>query len=521
MNINVLKNLYAKNIVKVILIALLIITVINRGSLGSIDTSVRLQMAHAWWTGTEEVDPNYQPKFRGDLQVGVTGVGGKRYLSYDLGQSVLMLPGDWLGTQIHRFSPNTSLMDLRHAVVSYLVFVPLNIAAVIVCFWLLKLLDFSDSSAGLTTAAWLLCTTVLAYAQEPQHNNQVLLFVALAYASILAHIKDGRSHFVVIGGFASSFALLIRASSIAHVLTIAIFTLACSVYHYRQTSKVLKTFALWILGFLPLGILGRVFDYLRYGSFLTTGQALSAQQFTTDPKWQGFPEFPPNYPFINEPHVGVIGVLFSPIKSIFIYDPLLIPCLIIGFLYWKKLSYYIKAYLLVGILNLILHISLTSKLIFWGGDLSWGARYHVTSVHLLIIPLLGLLVQETLLSKGFRLWVLRGVLAIALIVQLASVTMYHGVEISQSPLKKQDLAPEIHSSQFRLGQRFINIACHFNPSLSTECLKDIQVLPFRKNPPVFIWVWRFLVALAIAATFLFISQNQKLAKRELLESQNI
>lgn len=428
-----------------------------------------------------------------------------------------MLPGDWLGTKLHRFFPNTSSMDLRQAVVSYLVFVPFNIAAVMSCFWLLKLMDFSDSIASLTTIAWLLCTTFLAYAQESQHNNQILLFVTLAYASILAYIKYGRSHFVVISGLASSFALLIRASSIIHILTIGMFTIVCCFYYHRGISKLFKTLGLWLLGFLPLGILGRFFDYLRYGSFWTTGQALSAQQMFTDPKWKGFPEFPPNYPFINDPHVGILGVLFSPIKSIFIYDPLLIPCLVIGFIYWKKFSYYIKVYLLIGILNLILHIVFTSKLIFWGGDLSWGARYHVTSIHLLIVPLLALLIQKTLLSKGLRLLILRTIFAIALIVQIASVTLYHSIEILQSPLTKQDLAPEIYSSQFRLGQRFINIACHFNPAVSTECPRDIQLLPFRKNPTAFIWLWRFLVAFAIAMISLLIYKNQKIAKRELLE----
>jgi hypothetical protein len=516
MNIKELQELYARNIVKVFLIALLVITIVNRGTLGSIDTTVRLQMAHAWWTGTEEVAPNYQAKFRGDLQSGVIGAGGKRYLAYDIGQSILMLLGDWLGTQLHRFFPNTSSMDLRQAVVAYLVFVPLNIAAVMACFWLLKLIDFSDSISSLTTVAWLLCTTVLAYAQEPQHNNQILLFVTLAYASIIAYIKYGRSHFMMMSGLASSFALLIRFSSIVHILTIGVFAVACSVYYYRNTPKLFKAFGLWVLGFLPLGILGRVFDYLRYGSFWTTGQALSAQQLTTDPTWQGFPEFPPNYPFINEPYVGVLGVLFSPIKSIFIYDPLLIPCLVIGLLCWRKFSYHIKAYLLVGILNLILHIILTSKLVFWGGDLAWGARYHVTSVHLLIIPLLAVLVQETLLSKGFRERILRVLFMLSLVVQIASVTIYHGIEISQSPVTKQDFAPEIYSSQFRLGQRFINIACHFNPAISTACIKDLPILPFRKNPAAFIWLWRFLVAFAIATISLFIYRNQKIGKREVL-----
>jgi hypothetical protein len=494
---------------------LLIITVVNRGTLGSVDTAIRLQMAHAWWTGTEEVDPNYKAKFRGDLQVGVIGVGGKRYLSYDLGQSILMLPSDWIGTQIHNFFPNAPLKDLRQAVVSYSVFVPLNIAAVVACFWLLKLMNFEEEIAALTAVAWLICTTVLAYSQEPQQNNQVLLFVTLGYGFLLAYIKYGQARFTMMSGFAASAALMIRSSSFIHVLTIMIFVVGCSSYHNRNISKSINTLLWWILGFLPLGIVGRVLDYLRYGSFWITGQALSAQQLTTDSQWQGFPEFPTNYPFINAPYVGILGVLFSPIKSIFVYDPLLIPCLVIGAVFWKKLSFYIKIFLILGILNLVLHIILTSKLIFWGGDLSWGARYHVTSIHLLIIPLLALLIQETLLSKGFRIWVIGGIFAIALITQIASVTIYHGVEISQSPITKQDFAPEVHFSQFRLGQRLVNIACHFNPHLSTQCIRNIQILPFRNNPSVFILFWRILLALAIAATFLFIYNTQKIARRRL------
>ena len=45
---------------------------------------------------------------------------------------------------------------------------------------------------------------------------------------------------------------------------------------------------------------------------------------------------PPNYPFIWSPEVGIWGVLFSPAKSIFIYDPLLVPCLGICIFYWRK-----------------------------------------------------------------------------------------------------------------------------------------------------------------------------------------
>jgi hypothetical protein len=66
-----------KTVTKVALIALLWITIINPANLPP-DTDVRLRMAHALWTGTEEVSlpPNYHPSSRLD-RVGVLGVDGK------------------------------------------------------------------------------------------------------------------------------------------------------------------------------------------------------------------------------------------------------------------------------------------------------------------------------------------------------------------------------------------------------------------------------------------------------------
>lgn len=523
--------LHTQTIVKVALIAFFLITSINRGTLGIVDTDARLQMAHAWWTGTEEVDLNYQAQRRGDFLVGVTGVEGKRYLSYDPGQSILMLPGDWFATQLLQFFPKLSSVDFRQSVVSYLIFVPLNVASVLACFWLMRLMKFGEEISGLTTIALLICTSFLAYTHVHQQNNQILLFVALGYASFLAYVKYGQTRFVVISGLVSSAALLMRSSSIIHALTIVIFVVVCSIYRNQNKLNLLTILGLWISGFLPIWIFGRIFDYARYGSFWTSGQALANQQLMTETKFAGFSEFPANYPFNNEPYVGIFGVLFSPIKSIFIYDPLLIPCLVIGVVFWKRFSFYIKAYLLVGILNLILHIILTSKLIFWGGDWSWGARYHVTSIHLLFIPLIATLIQYILSKEGFVSWIMRGIFAVALVVQIASVAMDQSTEIAPI-VQPQDLATEIYADQFRLGQRITNIICHFNRSFSQQCTRNLPILPFdanfrlpfRSNPKIFLPVWRVLLAFSIGITAWFVyttwrkaRETERLCQNQLFE----
>jgi hypothetical protein len=455
-----------KTITKVALIALLWITVINSGTLGGIDTELRLRMAHAWWTGGEEVAPNYQPKERGDLKAGIMGVGGKRYIGYDVGQSLLMLPADWLGTKLNKFFPELgSKHYLRPWLVNFLTFVPLNVAAVVCCFWLLRLFDFNERIAGLTSITWLLGTTVLHYAQVPQQNNQVLLFVTIGYAAALACVKFGRPWFAALSGLGLGAALLMRMSSVIHILTVLFFLVGCIVYQSRNKLKVLQVVGFWIVGFVPLALVGRVFDYLRYGSFWTTGQTLSVRQLTTDPIWAGLPELPGNHPFTNPPSVGIFGVLVSAAKSIFIYDPLLLPCLGLGIVLWQRLSPYLQWYLISSIFNLGLQIVLTSRLDFWHGDWAWGARYHVTSVHLLLIPLVALFLKHLLFTKGVTVWLMRGILVVAIIVQIASVTMPFHLEIVQANLRQVNSL-----QQFRLGQRVTNIVCLINASFSEECI---------------------------------------------------
>ena len=501
-----------KTFIKITLIALLWIITINPGLIYG-DTLARLDMAHAWWTGTEEISlaPNYKPSSRLE-NVGVLGRGGKRYIPYEVGQSLLMLPGDWLGTQLHQLFPKMELKFFRRLIVNFFIFVPLNVAAVLSCFWLLRLFEFEERIAGLASITWLLSTTVLNYAQVPQQNNQVLLFVTIGYAAALVCVRRGIPYFALISGLALGAALLVRMTSVIHVLTVFVFLVGCIVYESRDKLKVFQIAGLWLVGFIPLNLLGRVFDYIRYGSFWTTGQSLTVKQLNTDPIFSGLPELPANFPLSNSPIIGVWGVLFSPAKSIFIYDPLLLPCLILAIVLWKKISPYIQWYLMNGIFNLGLYIILTSRLDFWHGDPGWGARYHVTSVHLLLIPLIALFIQQLLWVRGLTRWLMRGLIMLALVVQIASVILRPSAEVGRIYFDR----PETFL-RFRLGDRVTNVACLMNSSFAEDCqnrlyyhvngplIEKVSLLPFiftRGRNLVFI-VWGLGLILAIITTIRF------------------
>ncbi|MEM6256577.1 MAG: hypothetical protein AAF821_27030 [Cyanobacteria bacterium P01_D01_bin.156] len=456
-----------KVLIRILLIAFLWLIVVNSGELGTLDTDLRLQMAHAWWTGTEEVQitPDMEPKVRGDIRFGVIGVDGDRYIGYETGQSFLMLPADWLGSQLHQLLSAVPEDTLRRWSVNLFNFIPINLAVVMATFWMLKLFHFEERIAGLASLTLLLGTTVLHYTQVHQHNNQLLLLTILGYATAIAYVQSKRSAWLLFGGAALGMAVFIRVTSMIHVLTVVLFLVGIVAYKNRQMTAVVQSFGFWIMGFFPVFLLSRYVDFLRYGSFFSSGKSVEKLQLATDPIWEGLPQLPEGYPLINSPHIGILGPLFSPAKSIFLYDPLLLPCLILSILCWQRLSPWIRWYLVTCTLNLGLHLAAYSRFVFWHGDSAWGARYHVTSVHLLLIPLLAIFIQQLLAASKAQRLLLKGILIVALITQLASVAMPMNIEIFQKQVGMPGTRLDL-----RLPRRFANIACYIRPDLSKLCI---------------------------------------------------
>src|SRR5215467_3347978 len=81
------------------LIAALLAIVVQSGELGTADTMHRLQTAESWWTSEPAVYPNEYPEF------GVHGRGGKLYDWYGIGQPILLIAPDIVGTWIEELPP--------------------------------------------------------------------------------------------------------------------------------------------------------------------------------------------------------------------------------------------------------------------------------------------------------------------------------------------------------------------------------------------------------------------------------
>ena len=70
----------------------LLTAIIQSGELGTADTTRRLQVTHSLWTSAPQVPMADYVEF------GSPGRGGRIYAWYGIGQSLLMLPADVMGT---------------------------------------------------------------------------------------------------------------------------------------------------------------------------------------------------------------------------------------------------------------------------------------------------------------------------------------------------------------------------------------------------------------------------------------
>ncbi len=131
-----------------------------------------------------------------------------------------------------------------------------------------------------------------------------------------------------------------------------------------------------------LFLLDRAYQFYRFGSFTNTYLSVFALE-----RRQQDPTLPANFPWSTPFHVGFLGPLFQPEKSIFLFDPLLVLAIFLLIWLWKRLSPEVRAYGVASLLLLFGHICFYARNTFWAGDFAWGDRYISTSVELAALRL--------------------------------------------------------------------------------------------------------------------------------------
>jgi hypothetical protein len=414
-------------VVLLCLTAALLAFVVQSGELGTADTMHRLQTTHWIWTSEPQVLPDEYPEF------GLHGRGGQLYGWYGIGQSLLMLPADVLGTGLARLSMVAGYDDdrsVRTIVVSYITNVLVNVLTALISFRLLRQLYFTIQDSVYGVLALLFCTTHLHYTQNMMENNYIMLLTLIGFSFQYEWLRTGSWRALFIGSFALGLNLLTRLTTGLDLMAGGLFLLLVLLFEKTQPRTLWERFVAYCKVTAPVYafflLIDRVYQFYRFGSLSNTYFALFAQE-----QRRQDPSLPPSFPWTSPFHTGFFGALFKPEKSIFLFDPLLVLAIVLMILLWKRLPPEIRAYGATSLLLLLCYIMFYAKYTDWSGDFAWGDRYVSTAVELvalLAVPLL-LRYRANLGSLAWRAGVV--IIAVSLIIQVASLAFWLPLEIYQ------------------------------------------------------------------------------------------
>jgi hypothetical protein len=408
----------------------LIAFVVQSGELGSADTTHRLQTAHSFWTGEPEVFPNEFPEF------GVHGRGGKLQSWYSIGQSLLLLPADVVGTYVARLPIFAEYDDtdpsVRDIIVSYSINILVTVLTALVCFRFLRQLNFGVTQSVVGVLALLLATTHLHYTQNMMENNYIFLLTMTGFSYQYEWLRTGNRRALLIGSAAFGLNLLTRLPTGLDLLAGALFLLLVLGYEGVRGRLLWERCRSYIATALPVylffGLLDRLYQVYRFGFgavFVTYITIIGRETRMRNPS------LPPNYPFETPWHVGFFGALFTPEKSIFLFDPLIVLMILLCVVAWKQFRPDVKAYAIMSCPLLLAYMSFYARYTVWSGDFAWGDRYVSTAVELaslLAVPLL--LRHRQQLAKP--VWIIGlALLAISTVIQVMSLAFWLPLEIYQ------------------------------------------------------------------------------------------
>jgi hypothetical protein len=406
------------------LIAGLLAFVVQSGELGTSDTTTRLQTTHWLWTSEPQVFPN---------EFGLPGREGRLYSWYGIGQSLLMLPADVVGTWIARWGIFSGYGDdpaVRSIVVSYSTSILVNLLTALVGFRLLRQLRFSVREGVLGVLALMFCTTHLHYTQNLMENNYILLLTLTGFSFQYEWLRTGSVRALFIGSAALGLNLLTRITTGLDLVAAGFFLLLVLWFEKMRGRELWRRFMAYCRIAAPVYafffLMDRLYQFYRFGSFTNTYASLYAkQQRLLDPT------LPANLPWSTPFHEGFMGPLFKPEKSIFLFDPLLVLAILLTVFLWKRLSPEVRAYVVASFLLVLGYICLYARYTYWAGDFAWGDRYVSTSVELAALLAVPLLMRY---RENLGAWIRRAGVALigaGLVIQLASLAFWLPLEIYQ------------------------------------------------------------------------------------------
>jgi hypothetical protein len=297
-------------------------------------------------------------------------------------------------------------------------------------------------------------------------NNYIFLLTLTGLSFQYEWLRTGSRKALLIGSCAFGLNLLTRITTGIDLVSGGVFLLLALWFEGGRGGELWGKFRSYIAVAAPVyvffGLLDRLYQYYRFGSFFNTYTSIVAIEMK-----QRDPSLPASYPWETPFHTGFFGALFSAEKSVFLFDPLLVLMVVLCVVGWRRFSPAVKAYVGMGFFLLLAYISFYARYTVWSGDFAWGDRYVSTSVEfaaLLAVPLL-LRHREVLGEAVWSFGVL--ICAIGGVVQVASLMFWLPLEIYQMETLGHPTFVIVQRMKnivgFATGTMMDNFAMHWDP----------------------------------------------------------
>jgi hypothetical protein len=289
------------------------------------------------------------------------GRGGRYYAVQPLLPSLLHLPGAGLRSLALHFKMGPEVSHIVDALACHLAGGLLG-ALVVWLFFRLCLRHGASMRASLYASALLAAASMVwVYARYPfTEIVQITCFTGffLELAKLLKRLDHGTA--LLVGLWAG---MLLNTKYIYALSLAGAFPLVVAL-HWRELRALARSALYAGIGLLPGVAMVLLYNYVRFGSITNTGYKDVGNVM------------------VENPLVSLWGFLFSPGKSIFLYTPPLALAVLGLPTFWRSHRATVLA-MLVTILPVTLFYS---RFPSWPGDWSWGPRYLVFAIPVLLLP---------------------------------------------------------------------------------------------------------------------------------------
>jgi hypothetical protein len=344
------------------------------------------------------------------------------------------------------------------------------------------MLGFTLKQAAAGVLALLFCTTHLHYTQNMMENNYIMLLTLTGLTLQYEWLKTGNKRVLFVGSAAFGLNLLTRLTTALDLLAGGAFVLLVLWVEQVRGRALWSRLVTYAKAALPVYafflFIDRLYQHYRFGSFFNTYVSVVSKEYH-----KINPALPPNYPWETPFHVGFLGPLITPEKSIFLFDPLLILTILVVMFAWKYFPPEINAYVVTAFLLLLAYISFYARYTVWSGDFAWGDRYVSTAVELAAFISVPLLLRYRV-HLGIAIWALGlALIAVSAIIQVASLAFWLPLEIYQMET--------LGHPTFVIALRFKNIVAFALGKMDQWGLNNV---PMTQDPwdYVHITTWNFL-----------------------------